>query len=267
MWSERQIDNAAAAAAEKANGGKFTDPLFYAAEHKKFWREVVRTALEAADPPAAAKQADPVTNKEIQQFSEHCVYIRSVYLFTLRLLRDCNDQEIATMKAVAPSIFDDLAQILGEYLVIAACRVTDLALDVRKNESFTVELFVNDFASDPETQKQLDALYQKMKKLRKIILPTRHKLAAHANRDTIRKGEPLFAASWQDWDDFWSVLADFVRLLNQKKLGTPFEITAGNVIGDAEQLLKALKQSQHFETLLNGKDAKVSSACIKLALA
>jgi hypothetical protein len=267
MWTDKQIGAAAAVAAEKANGGKFTDPLFYAPEHKKFWREVVRTALEAASPPPPSKKPDPVTNKEIEDFSGHCVYIRSVYLFAIRLLRDCNEQEMASMKAIAPSIFDDLTQVLSDYLVIAACRVTDPALDVRKNESFTVELFVNDFASDPETQKEFDALHQRMKKLRKIILPARHKLAAHVDRDTIRAGKPLAAATWQEWDDFWVALADFVRLLNEKRLGSPFEITAGNVIGDAEQLLKALKQSQHFETLLNGKDAKISDACVKLALA
>jgi hypothetical protein len=54
MWTDKQIDAAAAAAAEKANGGKFSDPLFYAPEHRAFWREVVKTALEAAQatPPS-----------------------------------------------------------------------------------------------------------------------------------------------------------------------------------------------------------------------
>ena len=49
MRTEQQIEAAAAAAAEKANGGKFTDPLFYKPEHRAFWKEVIRTALDAAD--------------------------------------------------------------------------------------------------------------------------------------------------------------------------------------------------------------------------
>lgn len=49
-FSEEQIDRAAAAAAEKANGGRFLDPLFYAPEHREFWREVVKAALQAARP-------------------------------------------------------------------------------------------------------------------------------------------------------------------------------------------------------------------------
>jgi hypothetical protein len=47
--TEREIEAAAAAAAEKANGGKFVDPLFYKPEHRAFWHEVIRAAFEAAD--------------------------------------------------------------------------------------------------------------------------------------------------------------------------------------------------------------------------
>jgi hypothetical protein len=268
MWTDAQIELAAVAAAEKANGGKFVDPLFYKPEHQRFWRNVVRTALEATDAPPATKQSEPpnVSKKEIEEFSDHCVYIRSVYVFATRLLRDCDEQERKSMEAIAPSIFADLAQLLTEYLIIAACRITDPAVDGRNNENLTIELFVNDFSSDPETYKQLDELHQRMKKLRKKILPARHKLAAHADRDAIREGKPLGAASWQEWNDFWSALADFVRILNQKKIGKPFEINASGVRGDAEMLLKALKQSQYFETLVDSDDPTIRDACIELAL-
>jgi hypothetical protein len=80
MWTDEQIELAAAAAAEKADGGKFVDPLFYKPEHQRFWREVVQTALEATSVPPAAKQSEApnVSKKEIEAFSDHCVYIRSV---------------------------------------------------------------------------------------------------------------------------------------------------------------------------------------------
>ena len=170
------------------------------------------------------------------------------------------------MNKLAPSIFDDLVQVLSEYLVISASRITDPAIDARKNENFTVELFVNDLASDPETHKRLDGLHQRMKKLRTKVERVRHKLAAHADRNTIRSGQPLATATWPEWEEFWSALADFVRILNEKKIGQPFEINASGVKGDAEMFLKALRQSRHFETLLNGKDTAISDACIKLAL-
>jgi AbiU2 len=150
--------------------------------------------------------------------------------------------------------------------VIAACRITDPAGDGRKNENFTVEMFVNSFASDPETFKKLGELQQHMQKLREKVKPARDKLAAHADRDAVHKGKPLGEASFQEWDDFWSALQEFVRILNEKLTGKPFEIDAGGVMGDAESLLKALSQSQHFETLLNGDDPAISEACLKLPL-
>jgi hypothetical protein len=267
MRTEEQIDAAAAAAAEKANGGKFTDPLFYKPEHRAFWKEVVRTALDATDAPPAPKKASPtpVSNEEVQKFSEHCVYIRSVWTFMMRIWRDSDANERKLMEGVAPLFFSDIGQALTEMMIIAACRITDRA-NSGNNENFTVELFANSFASDPDTYKQLDTLHQRMKKLRTKILPARHKLGAHADRDVIRKGQVLGKASFEEWEDFWSALKDFVRIINEKTTGKPFDIDAGGVFGDAEMLLKALAQGRHFETLLNGTDKAVADACLELAM-
>jgi hypothetical protein len=268
MRTEKQIELAAAAAAEKANGGKFADPLFYKPEHQAFWREVIRTALDAADAASAPAEetATKVSIKEVQDFSNHCVYIRSVYRFAMRIFRDSDESERKSMESLAPSIFEDLVQVLTEYIIISACRVTDAAKDRRGNENFTVELFLNNFPPESETYKQLHELAQRMGKLRTKILPARHKLAAHADREAIRSGKPLGMASFQEWDDFWSALRDFVRIVNEKTIGRPLEIDAGGVLGDAEMLLKAFAQSRHFETLLKGNDPAVRDACLKLAL-
>jgi hypothetical protein len=162
-------------------------------------------------------------------------------------------------------VFADVGQALSEMMIIAGCRITDAA-NSGGNENFTVELFANSFASDPGTYKQLDALHQRMKKLRTKILPARNKLGAHADRDVIRKGKVLGQAGFEDWEDFWSALKHFVRIINEKTTGKPFEIDAGGVFGDAEMLLKALRQGQHFETLLNGSDKAVADACLKVAV-
>jgi AbiU2 len=217
--------------------------------------------------PAKAGQATPsVTKKDVEDFSGHCVLILSVWVFSMRIFRDSDEAERSMMELTAPSIFEDLAQILKEYLIIAACRITDPANDGGMNENFTVEMFVNSFASDLATFKQLDELHQRMQRLRQKILPARNKLAAHADRDAIRAEKLLGQASFEDWEDFWSALQDFVRILNEKMIGKPFEIDAGGVLGDAESLLKALRQSEHFETLLYGDDQVIADACLKLAM-
>jgi hypothetical protein len=268
MRTERQIEAAAAAAAEKANGGKFVDPLFYKSEHRALWREVIRTALDTADatPPAEAEVRPKVSPMEVAKFRDHCVYIRSVYLFLTRVWRDSDAGERKVMEAIAPLFFTDMTQVLSEYMIIAACRVTESAQSALGNENFTVELFVNSFSSEPDTFKQLDALHKRMKKLRAKILPARHRYAAHADREAIRSGKPLGEASWEEWDEFWAALKEFVSSLNEKTMGWPFEIDAAGVRGDAEMLIKAFKQSQHFEKLLNGNDVAVRDACLRVAL-
>lgn len=268
MPTEQQIDAAAAAAAEKANGGKFTDPLFYKPEHRAFWKEVIRTAFDAADAasaPGAATQPT-VSEKEVEEFSGNCVYIRSVYTFMMRIWRDSDDAERKVMESIAPLFFEDMGKVLSEFLVMAACRITDRASDRRGNENFTLELFTNSFPSDSKTFKQLEALRQRMNKLRVKVLPARNKLGAHADRAVILKGEPLGAASWKEWDDFWSALQEFVRVLNEATTGKPLEIDASGVRGDAEMLLKALFNHQNFETLLKSDDPTVRDACLKVAL-
>jgi hypothetical protein len=267
MRTERQIEAAAGAAAEKANGGKFADPLFYKPEHRTFWKEVIRTALDAADAASAPKKATPtaVSKEEVQKFSEHCVYIRSIWTLMMRIWRDSDENERKIIEGIAPLFFADIGQAVNEMMIIAACRITDRA-DSNGNENFTVELFANSFASDAETYKQLDALHQRMKTLRAKIVPARHKLGAHADRDVIRKGQVLGKAGFGEWEDFWSALEDFVRIVNEKTTGKPFEIDAAGMSGDAEMLLKALRQSRHFETLLNSSDKVVADACVEVAL-
>ncbi len=93
----------------------------------------------------------------------------------MRIFRDSDEAERSTMETTAPSIFEDLAQILKEYLIIAACRITDPANDGRKNENFTIEMFVKGFASDPKTTKELHVLHQRMQKLRDKVKPARDK--------------------------------------------------------------------------------------------
>jgi hypothetical protein len=267
MPTDKQIDAAAAAAAEKANGGKFLDPLFYKPEHQAFWRDVIRCALEASEAATRKeRKASQVSKEEVRTFSEHCVYIRSVYTFMTRIWRDSDAGERAVMESVAPLFFEDIGKVLGDFLVIAACRITDPTDAGRGRENFGVELFANSFPPEDETFGKLHALRGRMEKLRKVIEPARNKLGAHADRDVIREGKTLQGGSWKEWEDFWLALADFVRLLNEKTFGKPFEIDAAGVFGDAETLLKSLKQSRHFEALINDKDPKIRDACLNVAL-
>jgi hypothetical protein len=182
-----------------------------------------------------------LTNKEVEVFSEHCVFIRSVYHLMLRLCRDSNSAERTSMMAIAPLFFQALNIMFPAYMVIAACRITDRAKDRSGNENFALEMFVNNFAPDTEAFKKLDALRQRMKPFRTKLEHARNKLGAHTDRAAVSE-PPLFAGSWPEWEQFWSDLKDFVRILNEQTTGKAFDIDAPGVPRDADMLLKALSQ-------------------------
>lgn len=80
-----------------------------------------------------------------------------------------------------------------------------------------------------------------MEQHRSRIETARHKLTAHADRETIRTGEPLGAATWLEWDKFWMDLGAFVSLIHEHALGSPFDIRAAMVRGDAEMMLEKMQ--------------------------
>lgn len=155
--------------------------------------------------------------------------------------------------------------MLAEYAVLSACRITDPANSGSKNENFTTEFFVTSFSTTSPTYQKLEQLQQTMNAHRAKIKPARDELVAHADREAIRKGQPLGMATWQEWDSFWSVLKSFVNILNEKALGTPFEIDVAGTLGDADALLKSLGQSGYSETLLNAGSQHEQDACLKVA--
>jgi hypothetical protein len=75
----------------------------------------------------AAAEAPDGFDKEVKDFSDHCVYIRSVYVLATRIWRDTKDEDRKLMEFTAPAFFLDLGQVLAEYAILSACRVTDPA--------------------------------------------------------------------------------------------------------------------------------------------
>jgi hypothetical protein len=72
--------------------------------------------MEAKRTVGAAPATPSVTKKDVEDFSGHCVLIRSIWVFSMRIFRDSDEAERSTMERAAPSIFEDLAQVLKEYL-------------------------------------------------------------------------------------------------------------------------------------------------------
>jgi hypothetical protein len=121
----------------------------------------------------------------------------------------------AAMEAVAPRFFEDLAQVLNEFAISSACRVTDPWIDKFGNRNLTVGFFTNVLGRFEPLHAQLGVLQASMKGHRGRIENARNKLTAHADLDTIMSGEPIGGATWPQWHQFWKELGEFVSLVHQ----------------------------------------------------
>jgi len=184
-----------------------------------------------------------VSRDEIRLFAEHCVYIRSVFECYVRIFAESTKAEYAAMEAVAPRFFEDLAQVFNEFAILSACRITDPWIDKFGNENLTIGYFANilSLGRFEPLYAQLVALKTSMEEHRGRIKDARNKLTVHADLKTIMAGETLGAATWPQWDQFWQDLGNFVSLVHQNAEGSPFDIRAAMVGGDAEMVLKKIQ--------------------------
>lgn len=182
-----------------------------------------------------------VSADDINIFAEHCVHIRSVFEYARRIFSESTAAEQAAMESVAPLFFEDLAQVFTESVITSACRVTDPDIDTRGKKNLVIEHFTQALVRFGPLHRKLTELQVSMGEHRLRIETARNKLTAHADLETIRAGRPLGAASWPEWNQFWKDLGSFVSLVHEHVLGSPFEIRATMVRGDAEMLLKKLQ--------------------------
>jgi hypothetical protein len=170
------------------------------------------------------------------------------------------------MSGAAEILFGDLNRMFNEYLILQVCKITDPAKAVRKHDNHTVAFLLEhyDFASDPAAQRRLELLADQLHAFRKQVEAARNKFISHSDRTAILAGVVLGAAPQAAWDGFWRDLQEFVSIIHEKVVGTPFTITDVGMASDADGLLKALKHAACFDELM--ADCALAHRCVDLAL-
>jgi AbiU2 len=205
---------------------------------------------------------------DIVVFSNHCVFMRSIYLHGKILFEHINAKDRARMTRTAPVLFGDLNRMLVEYLILQVCKITDPARDFRHNDNHTVAFLLQhyDLSSDLANERRLAALDAQLQAFRQKLLPARNKLISHSDRAAVMAGHALGGASNADWENFWRDLEELVGIIHQAIVGDPFQITDVGMLSDADGLLKALKHSECFEQLAHDGHARLTYRCAELAL-
>jgi hypothetical protein len=180
---------------------------------------------------------------DINIFADHCVFIRSVYRHLEILFVNSTENYKKRMLHIAQFFFEDLNNILVEYIILTVCKITDPAQDNRKNDNHTIDYLIKhyDCRADVATAERLDRLCARIKAFRKKLLPARNKLIAHSDRKTIMEGTPLGATEPGEWDQFWHDLDDVVLIIQEKALVERCRITEVAMLSDADSVLRVIR--------------------------
>ncbi len=60
----------------------------------------------------ASSSSQCAFESDVKEFSNHCAYIRTVYVLAIRIWRDSSDEERKMMEGISPSFFLDMGQSL-----------------------------------------------------------------------------------------------------------------------------------------------------------
>ena len=216
---------------------------------------------------AAVNTPPPIVSKhDVDQFSNSCVILRPIYRHYQILFEEGGDLRRELQQSIAPTFFGDLNHLLIQHLILSICKITDRE-DSGGHKNLTVEFLINnaDFSTAPNELDELKQLAKSMHAFRKRIEPARKKLIGHLDRRSVWEGKSLSGAGKSDWNQFWLDLQDFLQILHKHYIDSNghFYLNAVGYLSDADMLVKALKESTYFHTLL--EDRRLTQQCADVA--
>lgn len=193
----------------------------------------------------------PVTRDDVWTFTNCCVLLRSFWAH-YQTLFEASDLRRELLKTTAETFFGDLNQMLIEHLILQVCKLTDPE-GAAERRNLTVEFLANntDFPASADQHPKLTKLVARMHVFRGSILPARNKLISHLDLQAARGQRSLGGAPIAAWRGFWDDLRDFIMIMHERHFGQPFDLNDVSRLSDADQLVKAMKESTYFRALLD----------------
>jgi hypothetical protein len=152
----------------------------------------------------------------------------------------------------APIFFGDVRWILREYLIGSVCKLSEAETSFGR-QNLSLETLIQTCDVSAAERAQLDEAYARICKLRGKLLPARNKLAAHLDLQAVRAGNPLGAASNEQWLEFWLDLQDILEILSQCYAGeNGFYLNGAGSGSDIGRLLRSRPLTHLNRDILTG---------------
>jgi hypothetical protein len=195
----------------------------------------------------------PVTRKDVNKYIDHCIVLRAFWTH-YQTVFEGSDLRRELLQNTAHRFFHDLNLMLIEHLILQICKLTDPEITMGKR-NLTVQFLIKnaDFSASPRELAKLVKIVARIETFRGRILPARNKFISHLDLDAALARKSLGGASVAAWRRFWLDLQDFLTIMYRRYVdaGAPFYLNGVGMMSDADQLVKALKESAYFRTLLD----------------
>jgi hypothetical protein len=195
----------------------------------------------------------PVTRRVVKKFVDHCITLPAFWLH-YQTIFEGTDLKRELLQSTAHKFFHDLNLMLIEHLILQICKLTDREATMgRRNLTIQYLIKNSDFSSSPRDLAKLTKIAARIDKFGQRLLPARNKFISHLDLDAALGRRALGGASIAAWRQFWLDLQDFVTIIYRRYVDrrTPFYLNGVGMMSDADQLVKALKESTYFCALLD----------------
>lgn len=234
----------------------------------KFEYELVRAATdEHVAPPEPPVVTTNVSQEDVKAFCAICESLLATRHHFQILFEEGGELRRELLQQTSPFFFNDLNEMLIEHLILQICKITDPEESFgRKNLTINFLISNSDFSNAAGELQELGRLNKSIQAFREKILPARHKLISHIDRGSVLAGKSLGGTDQNSWDQFWRDLEEFTRILHRRYVDPDFDYRLNEIalLSDADSLVKAIKESTYFWTLL--KDTKFTEKCADVAL-
>jgi hypothetical protein len=165
------------------------------------------------------------------------------------LFEDTTAREL--MKQTAPQFFLDIKKVLHNYLILEFAKITDPSKS-GNYENFTVSNIIDSNASilAKDVLDNLCQLNGKINAFRKYIVPARHKLIAHNDKNTIMSGATLGEFPEKEDENFIGTLEEIASIMHKACFGDYLLGISPLVLGGVRDFKDALRKAVAFQKAL-----------------
>ena len=202
-----------------------------------------------------AKVMDEDTQATVKKFCERVIWLRVIHRIYEELFADVDSQKM--MEKTAPSFFQDLNNVVVDYLLLQFAKITDPAVTDGK-ENLTVDYLVNTIQWTEEWKKQLIPLRNRAMELRPYLKDGRHKILAHSDLKTAITGEEMGGFPKGKDKEFLDALENLCNLAYKGCFSSVFGKISVGTAGDVLDFKNVLQKALAFDKALAeaGSDEK-----------